>query len=246
MANNGFFMRDAYLSRTAKLSDEELGRLFRACMIYHATGEVVELEGRESIAFDFIREDIDDQARAYEAKCETNRRNRNGTTVNGRQQSSTVVNETRPDPTAVRNIKVKEKENVNISILESSSEISAHEEADDEEAFRIQQEHDQILQAAENAGFPRNNTVRAKLLDAYAQHGKEKVLRAIEQCATHSAASIAYLQAVLSDKPKPDTGQGKPARTVIAQQYSQRDYSGQTESVEDVLARMEHGQRATG
>lgn len=113
---------------------------------------------------------------------------------------------------------------------------NTREDADYAEDFRIQEEHDQILNAAENAGFPRNNTVRAKLLDAYAQHGKEKVLHAIEQCALHSAASIAYLQAVLSDKPR--SGQGKPAKTVIAQQYDQRDYSGQEESVDEMMERL--------
>ena len=93
---------------------------------------------------------------------------------------------------------------------------AANADVADAEARLIQEEHNQILQAAENAGFPRNNTVRARLLDAYAAHGREKVLRAIDECATHSAASIAYLQAVLSGKPKPATGPGKPARTVIA------------------------------
>ena len=62
------------------------------------------------------------------------------------------------------------------------------------------------------------------------------MLRAIEQCAMHSAASIAYLQAVLSDKPR--SGQGKPAKTVIAQQYSQRDYGGQEESVDVMMERL--------
>ena len=112
---------------------------------------------------------------------------------------------------------------------------NTREDAADAEDFRIQEEHDQILNAAENAGFPRNNTVRAKLIDAYAQHGKEKVLRAIDECATHSAASIAYLQAVLSGKPRLDTGREKPAKTVIAQQYSQRDYSGYEQTQDETM-----------
>ena len=73
MANSGFFCSDGYLKRTERLSDQEVGRLFRACMIYHATGEVTELAGRESVAFDFIREDIDAANEKYAAKCEKNR-----------------------------------------------------------------------------------------------------------------------------------------------------------------------------
>lgn len=87
----GFICHDDYLNKTAKLTDEEVGRLFRACMIYHATGEAQELDGRESIAFDFIREDIDRAEKAYQDKCETNRKNRLAkmTTDDDRQRPST-------------------------------------------------------------------------------------------------------------------------------------------------------------
>ena len=93
MANTGFVCHDDYLNKTAKLTDEEVGRLFRACMKYHATGELVTLDGRESVAFDFIKEDIDRAERAYKDKCEQNRRNRNARHVDDGQQPSTNVNE---------------------------------------------------------------------------------------------------------------------------------------------------------
>lgn len=91
MGMTGFICHDDYLNKTAKLTDEEVGRLFRACMVYHSTGEVQPLDGRESVAFDFIRDDIDRAVAAYEAKCEQNRKNRNS--VNERQRPSTDVNE---------------------------------------------------------------------------------------------------------------------------------------------------------
>lgn len=240
MANKGFFLRDAYLSRTAKLTDDELGRLLRACMTYHATGQVTELAGRESIAFDFLREDIDEQTRAYDAKCETNRRNRMSTMDNDRQRPSTDDDDPQPEATAVHKVKVKEKVKVNVKekVSEAAASAEAADDAADQEAFRLQADHDRILQAAENAGFPTNDIVRANLLDAYAEHGLDKTLRAIEECATHSASSIAYLKAVLSGKPR---NQQKPARTVVAQQYSQRDYSGPEESMADALARYRTG-----
>lgn len=112
---------------------------------------------------------------------------------------------------------------------------NTREDAADAEAFRIQAEQNQILDAAEHAGFPANDIVRANLLDAYAEHGLEKTIRAIEECATHSASSIAYLKAVLSGKPR---NKQKPTKTVIAQQYSQRDYSGQEESVDEMMERL--------
>lgn len=91
MAMSGFICHDDYLQKTAKLTDEEVGRLFRSLMRYHATGIAEEIDGRESIAFDFIREDIDRATAAYRAKCEQNRNNRISALNNERQQSLTVV-----------------------------------------------------------------------------------------------------------------------------------------------------------
>ena len=91
MGMTGFICHDDYLNKTSKLSDEEVGRLFRACMVYHSTGEIKTLDGRESVAFDFIRDDIDRAAAAYERKCDQNRKNRNS--VNERQRTSTNVND---------------------------------------------------------------------------------------------------------------------------------------------------------
>lgn len=96
-----FCCYNSYRKKVAKLSDQEVGRLFRSLMLYNETGETQELTGRESVAFDFIADDIDRAAKNYEAKCEKNRANRSGandrqrssTNVNDRQRSSTNVNE---------------------------------------------------------------------------------------------------------------------------------------------------------
>lgn len=67
-----------YRRKVARLSDQEVGRLFRALMEYSETGQAQELTGRECIAFDFIAADIDRAKRAYGEKCQKNRENRNG------------------------------------------------------------------------------------------------------------------------------------------------------------------------
>lgn len=86
----------SYRKKLSKLSDQEVGRLFRALLEYGEIGETKELTGRESVAFDFIADDIDRAKAAYEEKCETNRRNRQGTTVvDERQQSSTAAHKTK-------------------------------------------------------------------------------------------------------------------------------------------------------
>lgn len=75
---SGFVFQDEYLERLAKLSDQEVGRMVRALAEYHATGKEPELTGRESVAFDFIRVDIDKADKAYQAKCNNMRREQSG------------------------------------------------------------------------------------------------------------------------------------------------------------------------
>ena len=70
----GFVFQDEYLERLAKLSDQEVGRLVRSLAEYHATGYEPELTGRESVAFDFIRVDIDKADQAYLNKCNNMKR----------------------------------------------------------------------------------------------------------------------------------------------------------------------------
>ena len=85
---------NSYLQKIAKLSDQEVGRLFRALLMYSTTGEAQELAGREAVAYDFIADDIDRANKAYSDKCAVNKRNRTSTTVNDRQRPSTTVDET--------------------------------------------------------------------------------------------------------------------------------------------------------
>ena len=101
----------------------------------------------------------------------------------------------------------------------------------DDEAAGIQHDHDQVLTAAEDAGFKMSNTVRARLIALYADHGLEKMLAGFNECATHGAPTLAYLEAVLKG-----TGKKKPQMKVLpAQSYGQRDYSSEQE---EALQRM--------
>ena len=75
MAREFFKCFHNYRKKIEKLSDQEVGRLFRALMEYSEHGTAPELTGRESIAFDFIAEDIARDRAAYEQKCLTNAEN---------------------------------------------------------------------------------------------------------------------------------------------------------------------------
>lgn len=75
MARDYFPCYHSYFKKCEKLTDQELGRLFRALLKYSTTGERQELAGRESIAFDFIADDIDRAKDNYADQCEKNRKN---------------------------------------------------------------------------------------------------------------------------------------------------------------------------
>lgn len=145
--NSGFILFDGYLERTSKLSDQELGRLMRALMNYHAHGTEPTLKGREEIAFDFIREDIDTMDRKYADKCEQNRRNRNGTTVDDRQRPSTTVDEEERNATnSDETVQIKRKRKIKKKSLLN----------DDDDDF--------------SAGARRSVERKAAIYSAYADH----------------------------------------------------------------------------
>lgn len=234
---SGFFCQDAYLPKLAKLTDNEVGSLFRALMKYHADGEITELDGKVELAFDFIRDDIDQQEEAYRKKCEQASENRR----KGIGQKKTDDN---AGKRTLTNDNGRDKYNNNITecnnnIKESSSFM------DDATAAEIQHDHDRVFLAAEDAGFKMSNTVRARLIALYADHGLEKMLSGFNECATHGAPTIAYLEAVLKG-----TGKKKPMKVLPAQQYEQRDYKGvQSELIAEQDREMEEymrSQRNTG
>lgn len=127
MAREYFQCFHSYLGKIKKLSDQEVGRLFRALLEYSANGTAPELTGRESIAFDFIADDIDNAKEAYEILCQQNAKNRNNdrqrptTTVNDRARPSTTVDD-RQRPTTTGDEIDKDKDNI-----KESKEILSNE-----------------------------------------------------------------------------------------------------------------------
>lgn len=99
----------AYGRKVEKLSDQELGRLVRALTRYSETGETQELTGRESIAFDFIADDIDRAKERYAAQCA---QNQNNGSKGGRPKKPTETEKTEPvfeKPTETEKTQEKEK-----------------------------------------------------------------------------------------------------------------------------------------
>jgi len=65
---------------------------------------------------------------------------------------------------------------------------------DPEEAHRLQVEQNDILNAAEASGFPKNKATWDKIIDLYAEFGKETVLAGISACVDQTVTKPAYLR----------------------------------------------------
>ena len=124
MALEYFCCFNSYRKKTRNLSDSELGRLFRALMLYNETGEKTQLNGREETAFDFIAEDIDAGKERYEAKCAQNKANRgqrSTTAVNDGERTSTNANDGEQTLAFVPQTKNK-KQTQNISFVSNDTQ----------------------------------------------------------------------------------------------------------------------------
>ena len=107
------------------------------------------------------------------------------------------------------------------TLLDNRESLSSSEPLiADDDAKQIQNDHNRVLDAAEDAGFKMSNDVRGSLIALYAQYGLEKVLDGLKSCSEHGASNLAYLRAVLKGEPKKQTGKVLPA-----QNFQQRDYS---------------------
>ena len=102
---------------------------------------------------------------------------------------------------------------------------------DDDDAGKIQEDHDHVLSAATDAGFKMSNDVRDALIALYAENGLNKMLAGFKACVEHGVPTLAYLKAVLKGEPKKTAAKG----SVPAQQYTQRSYDGEQE---DAMRRM--------
>lgn len=220
---------------TQDLTDAQCGHLVRA-MVDYANGKEPNVgEGMELMAFRFLKGSIDRNARLSAVRAEAGAK---GGTAKAEKQK--VANDSKSWQKVANDSK---KVNINNDI-NSKTNIDSDNKSflDDDEAAGIQHEHDRVFTAAEDAGFKMSNTVRARLIALYADHGLEKMLAGFNECATHGAPTLAYLEAVLKG-----TGKKKPQMKVLpAQDFPQRDYSGvQDEIMSDLekeIAAMKAGE----
>ena len=156
-------------------------------------------------------------------------------TGNDNKRAAADCGRLRPSRTRAESKNPRIQESKNPRIQKSESEYIAPAEA-----TAIIQDHDRVISAAENAGFARNDATRKILIDLYALHGLDKMLSAIQECVKYGVSTIAYLEGVLKGGPKKQSH----GKLLPAQQYEQRDYSGEDEEAMKRMIRMAEECRA--
>lgn len=224
----GFVWQDEYLERLAKLSDQEVGRLVRALSEYHATGNEPELTGRESVAFDFIRDDIDRAEAAYKAKCDNNRRNRTSTNDDERERTSTNDDE-RPQNININNKDIKNNNKEKEKEKERADALNTRFES-----FWTSYPRHTAKQNALKAFAKLNpdDDLLSVMLQAIERQKKSSQWQGGEQFIPHPATWLngkRWEDDVVTERQKP----APAAKTVTAQQYEQREYSKEYYAAED-------------
>ena len=105
----------------------------------------------------------------------------------------------------------------NVSFLEEEKEREKEKEStaegqmlgfelDPSEARRLQEDHNEILDAAQYAGFKTDQATCDSLIDLYSKYGKERVLEGIKICVKRGKISPGYLEGCLTRDEKKKTG----------------------------------------
>lgn len=184
-----------------RLNDAEFGRGIRALLKYVGSGEEAENLGREGLMYDALCAQVKRDRQGYDkyiaAQTENGKKG-------GRPRKEQKPKETQENPRVFEKPKKTRKSLRNNMYNMYYHPLSPSQGDDDDDLLRTQEEHNEVLDAAGKAGFPTSDAMMSRLVDLYAEHGKDKLLAAIDCCVEHNAVNLAYLRAVLKDKPKPE------------------------------------------
>ena len=188
------------------LSDAEAGRLAKALWKYAATGEMENLSGGEKASYAMFTAMLaaDKEERANVSAERSKAGSKGGRTKGSKANESKKSNCFSEKANESKKSYIRNK---NIDIIPLTP-LRGDDDADD--LHRIQQEHDDVFDAAICAGFKDCQATFDALVALIAESGSENVLHGIKKCVDHNASSLAYLRKVLEGKPKPEEAPDDP------------------------------------
>lgn len=111
-----------FAEKVDQLNDAEVGRLFRAMLVYAETGTEQDLKGNERFLWSTARQEINRQRESYENMCSTNKRI--ATERYGALRSSTEKHEACQDKDKDKDKDKKEKISTDVDIQKKAAVIS--------------------------------------------------------------------------------------------------------------------------
>ena len=222
-----------WLETTQDLSPEEKGNLIDAVVAY-ASGQEYEhlLQGGARIAFRFLKGQVDRNSAISDARSKAGSNKPEQTEANGNKPEQTETNGNKPEQTGTKSPKEKEKEKEKENKKEN--DLRAREEAERFDRFWM--------------AYPRKENKQKALAAFVKLHPDEATLAAMLAAIERQKASDQWQEDGGRFIPHPTTwlngkrwedetpkATGKAGKIVIAQQYQQRDYSGQQDSLADAL-----------
>lgn len=188
------------------LSDAEAGRLAKALWKYAATGEMENLSGGEKASYAMFTAML---AADKEERANVSAERSKAGSKGGRPKGS-KANESKKSNCFSEKANESKKSyirNKNIDIIPLTPLTG---DDDDDDLLRIQQEHNEVFDAALRAGFKDCQATFDALTALIAESGCENVLHGIRECVEHNASSLAYLRKVLEGKPRPKEAADDP------------------------------------
>lgn len=204
------------------LDDAERGRLMTAALIYANTGELVPLSGAEKYVFPTIRLQIDRDRDGYEKKVETNRENGAlGGRPKGKPKEAKKANafsKTQSKATETRKSqdKDKDKDKEESAAVAADARDSGGPLLSDAEMDALAGDLNEVLNAAEDAGFPQTPADYDMGTLLVADYGTDAVLHAIRISVGRPADKRhwGYVKGVLEKDPAGKEFKAQEAQTV--------------------------------
>lgn len=185
----------SYRRKLAKLSDQEVGRLFRSLLEYSETGETQELTGRESVAFDFIADDIDRAKKNYQDKCKK-------LAENGKKRGKAIDSncyQLQGNAIKCEENKSKSENKSNISPPSGGRDMRARKQ-DAAAEFTIPPMSRAVEAFCNKINPTPSERSLAELESFEAQMGSECCLRAIDEALDARATNWNYIRSILRSK----------------------------------------------
>ncbi len=246
MPMTGFICHDDYYDRLKRLTNEEVGSLFRQLMLYHAGryDEMSDFIGGEGIAFDFIVSDIDRIEEKHITISEANRINgsKGGRPKKQSDPSESEENRNKPNESEENQTKPYKDKDKDID----KENIEKEKEREKEREKALAEKFGRFW-----AAYPRHEDKKKAEIAFRNINPDEDLLQRMLDAIEKQKASPQWKENGTQFIPHPTTwlhgnrwedevqqGKSSAKKQVPAQQYAQRDYTP-ARSIKDVYASLE-------